>query len=189
SAKETKNTVSYSKSRTKKFFDKVDKTMRADEPQFSLAIIDKESISYAARKGDKAKLAECNYREALLLYADGNSVTVLNINEKLKTEFKSGGTYSDASGLLVIAWIGFNADEEGKGKVFKFKSGEKIYYYEEFYSEYGSMGFLFTEKGTPLAMTLDGSASCISFKTKVEDSEFEVPKGYKTVSTEEFYGS
>ncbi|MCM1328169.1 MAG: hypothetical protein NC253_01895 [Ruminococcus sp.] len=196
SAKETKNTVSYSKSRTKKFFDKVNNALKADEPQFSLAIIDKESVSCVACKGDKAKNAGCNYGVAMAIYADGNDLTVLSINKKLKTADRYEGdtdygieTYADIAAFYAAWDIKLNVYFEEEGKIFKFKSGDKIYFYEEFKSgNLAKVGFLFNEKGTPLAMTVDGSASCVSFKTKVDDSEFDIPKGYKTVNTDEFYG-
>ena len=69
-----------------------------------------------------------------------------------------------------------------KGKIFRFKSKEKLYYYEEF----NGSGFIFNENGTPLAAYLDGEAYCISFKTTVDDSEFNIPNNYKTVSFDDF---
>ncbi|MCM1380545.1 MAG: hypothetical protein NC192_01300, partial [Muribaculaceae bacterium] len=73
----------------------------------------------------------------------------------------------------------FGIDDNAKGSLFKIKSGEKIYYYEEFECEkYGVVGFLFTEKGTPIGMREDGEYYCFRFSSAVDDNDFAVPDGF-----------
>ncbi|MCM1328172.1 MAG: hypothetical protein NC253_01910 [Ruminococcus sp.] len=184
SEKDTKNTVSYSKSRTKKFYDKIEKAANADTPQFSFTLIDKENIVHLACKGSKAKTVICLDGEVgMAIYDDGKKMTILNVGDKTK----ASAEYGDEDALerdpsYITETLDFGIDESKKGKIFKFKSNDKIYYYEGFESdEYDSVGFLFNENGTALAIVADDEVFCISFKTTVDDSEFTVPKGYKTL--------
>lgn len=53
---------------------------------------------------------------------------------------------------------------------------------EEFQKEEGrSFGFLFDSKGSPLAFINDGSPCCFIVSYNVDDSEFDIPSGYKKV--------
>lgn len=184
SKKETKNTVSYGKSRTKKFLDKVEKAFESDDLQISLGFINKDVIYSYSLKGDSCKTVVHEQDGfAVVIYDKNDRGYMFSIKNKLCAVF---GTDSEinAKWILEIAseFLDFNINESDKGKIFKFKSKEKLYYYEEF----NGSGFVFNENGTPLAAYLGGEAYCISFKTSVKDSEFDIPKGYKTVSLENF---
>lgn len=195
--KKTDKTVSYKKSRSKKFLDKFNKTVMSKKPEYTLELSDRHSLAYVARKDGKMK---CIYHDRYLydcysevVYADGDSVTAFSVESKTKAKLpkdKVGDTLADnisEEGLLFD-------DINGTGKYFKFKSGGKIYYYEEFGvdespsspSQPSYLGFLFDEGGDVLAVVYDDEAYYMSFKTAADDSEFTQPKGYKTVDYEDF---
>lgn len=184
SKKKAKNTITYGKSRTKKFLDKVEKAFESDDLQFSLGFINKDVIYSYSVKGDSCKtVVHGQDGFAVVIYNRNDKGYMFSIKNKLCAAF---GTDSEinAKGIVETAseFLDFNINESDKGKIFKFKSKEKLYYYEEF----NGSGFVFNENGTPLAAYLDGEAYCISFKTSVKDSEFNIPKGYKTVSLDDF---
>ena len=188
SQKESNNTVVFSKSRTKKFFDKYNKAIMSDKLEISLEMSDKNSFEFIARKGAKSKYV-C-YEEYYsgwdyeVMFSDGKTVTFFSLENKTKTTTKDDGSFFDLE--TVSSDI---VDPDQKGKLFKFKSGGKIYYYEEFpinsYLE-EVYGLLFNESGEPLAAIVNDEVYCVSFKTTVDDSEFEIPKGYKTVDYDDF---
>ena len=193
SKKETKNTIAYSKSRTKKILDKITREMSADKCEYSLGMASKDRIVGIACKGENFKLALFE-NEGMAFYITGDTVTFLSVDEKEIASLSAGEEYKETISDMVkeqsstfAEIFNFDISENTTGKIFKFKSNDKIYYYEEFkFDEYGNMGFLFTEKGTLLAMINSGSAFCINFKTSVDDSEFDIPKGYKTVDYDDF---
>ena len=123
---------------------------------------------------------------------------MLSVENKTKTGIKGksykkeiskiSSEYIEERTAAVADIFDFDIAENAKGKIFKFKSDDKIYYYEEFDTDsyYGNVGFVFTEKGTPIAMVFNNTAFCMSFKTTVDDSEFDIPKGYKTVDIDDF---
>lgn len=199
SEKETKNTVAYSKSRTKKFLDRLQKEATAENPEYIFGLIDSDSMlcyvfAENSFKGVSLIDGDCN-----ILYLSNNTLTLISTVNKTKTyskmdkdeteEFnKIASNYAAEYSEQTAETFGFDISENAKGKIFKFRSDEKIYYYEEFDTDsyYGNIGLIFTEKGTPIALYLNDSAFCLSFKTTVDESEFDIPKGYKTVDYDEF---
>ncbi|MDE6595765.1 MAG: hypothetical protein K2K44_07135 [Oscillospiraceae bacterium] len=187
SEKDSKNTVTYDKSRMKKFTDKFTKAANAKNPELSLSLIDKESIIYMAVKDNNGKVVICMYGMGLAFYSDGKKMSYLSVEDKIMTD----DIEDDSTGADIAASIAdefdFGISENAKGKIFKFKSEEKIYYYEEFENDYYVVGMLFNENGSPLAIVADDEVYCISFKTSVDDSEFKIPKGYKDIDIDDFY--
>lgn len=199
SEKETKNTVSYSKSRTKKFLDKLNKTVNKENPTYSFGLIEKNGFINYVFKDGSLKIISLVDGEATTMYIHDYSITLLSVKNKtkvsaggkmIKDEFNRLSSEHIQKRTAEVAEVyDFNIAENAKGKLFKFKSDDKIYYYEEFEIEdsyFDNVGFVFTEKGTPIAMAMNGNAFCISFKTTVDDSEFKIPKGYKTVDIDDF---
>lgn len=198
SEKETKNTVAYSKSRTKKFLDKLIKTANTENPTYSFGLIEETGlISYVFKDGS-LKIISLVDGEVNTLYLTGDSITLLSVKNKTKVGLKGknykkeidklSAEYTVERTAEVADIFDFDIAENAKGKIFKFKNDDKIYYYEEFDmdSYYGNVGFIFTEKGTPIVMVLNNTSFCVSFKTTVDDSEFDIPKGYKTVDIDDF---
>lgn len=190
SEKDTSKTVQYSKSKTKKFLDKLEKASESDEPQFVVKLINKDEIASAAVKGDKFKATGYIDGEGMAYCGDSKKITLLDPNDKEKCsltldEASKKGIWVPSAGEVAqsgMALFGFDISKNTKGKLFKFKSGEKTYYYEEFNeSNYGGMGFLFSENGNILAMTNKGDSFCVSVSYKVKDSVFDIPKDYKDV--------
>lgn len=195
SEKDTTKTVTYSKSRTKKFLDKYEKNTDKDELQFALNISDKNSIISITIKGDKYKAAVYDGGMGMLYCGDAKNITFLDINNKQKCSLttaealkNTGLDYPDdydvpneiakeASEILDL-----DIDSNEKGKLFKFISGEKTYYYEKFEEHsYSSVGFLFNENGNVIAANIDGDIVCMNVSYKVKDSEFNIPKDYNDV--------
>lgn len=186
SEKESKNTVSYEKSRMKKFSDKFSKAASAKNPELSFSLIDKESIIYLAVKGDKNKTVFCMYNIGIAYYSDGKTMSLLSVKDKsMMTENVEDSTDSNIASDIADGFD-FGISGNAKGRLFKFKSEEKIYYYEEFDRDHYVIGMLFNEKGSPLAIVMDDEVYCISFKTAVDDAEFDIPKGYKIVDYDDF---
>lgn len=187
--KESKNTVVFSKSRTKKFFDRYNKAVASKKPEFSMEMCDKNGFEYFACKGAKAKYVfyyEDGYAyDCEVAFSDGKTGTALSLENKTKTTFKDDGSFLNNIESVDSDII----DADQKGKLFKFKSGGKVYYYEEFIINSAldeAYGLLFNENGDPLAAILNNSVYCVRFKTTVDDSEFDIPKGYKTVDPDDF---
>lgn len=187
SEKDTKNTISYSKSRTKKFMDKFLKAAHKDKPQFELNIINKEYLVSAAVKDDKFRAVGYIEGDGLAYYYDSENITLFNINAKEKCfcsmdeALENGFAIADSNEFAEAAEAEFIFDffilDNEKGKIFKIKSGEKIYYCEVFETEYnGVLGFLFSESGNILAVTNPYGSFCVSFSQKVDDSVFDIPK-------------
>lgn len=187
SEKDAKNTVVYNKSLIKKFADRFAEAASAKSPEFSLSLIDKESIIYLAVKDDNSKVAVCMYGMGIALYSDGEKLSYLDVENKIMTDDIEDDSTGADTAASIADQFDFGIAENAKGKIFKFKSDEKIYCYEEFDNDYYVVGMLFTEKGTPLAIVVDEEVYCISFKTAVDDSEFDIPKGYKKVDIDDFY--
>lgn len=198
SEKKAKNTVTFGKSRTKKFLDKQIKVMKTGDPQVCVNIINKDGIVSIAYKGSNIKLVFAEGDMGFGMYMTPKKMTMLSVGNKQKVTMpvtKDMG-YDDLIDEMLNSFMNFDSDnyydelgiaENAKGKLFKFTSGEKTYYYEEFKSsEYDKFGFLFTEKGTPIAIIGDDLIACINISYKVKDSEFTVPKGYKETDITEF---
>ncbi|MDE5859468.1 MAG: hypothetical protein K2H23_03640 [Oscillospiraceae bacterium] len=194
SKKETKNTVTFSKSKTKKFIEKQIKALKKDNPQFAVSAISKDEIAYVSYKGDKIKIVMYTDGEGLAIYTNPNEMTMLSVSDKEKIVMPMTDDigYDDLMGQMLDSFGNFNDEEyyenlgiadNAKGKYYKIKSDDKIYYYEEFKSsEYDKYGFLFNEKGNPIAMIGDDVIGCFSISYSVKDSDFKVPSGYKEVS-------
>lgn len=193
SAKDTKNTVAYSKSRTKKFMDKFLKAAHKDKPQYELNIINKDYVLSAAVKGDKFRAAGYIDGEGMAYYSDSENITFFDIKAKKKCScsmdeaLEYGFWIDDSNDFAETAEtediFDFVILDNEKGKVFKIKSGDKIYYCEVFESgRNGVFGFLFSESGNILAVTNPDGSFCVSFSQKADDSAFKIPeKDYKDV--------
>lgn len=194
SAKEATNTVSFGKSRTKKFYENQLKAFNSEEPQFLANIIDKDNIVSVAYKGKKIKAVVYEDGTGVAIYADPDKMTLLSVADKQKITMPMTEDigYEDMIDEMVGTFTTFDNDDymtddlgvtdKTKGKLFKFKSNDKIYYYEEFEgSETGKFGFLFNSKGNPIAMSADGLSACFNISFKVSDSEFDIPKGYDEI--------
>lgn len=187
SEKDTKNTVTYSKSRTKKFLDKFKKASEKDNPQFSYSVINKDYIMYTAIKGSNFKAV--GYTETLAAAYIGNSkkITFFDMHDKEKysvpikeTDFSipDAETFAESAAEAFYTIFNFDIKDDYIGTVFKFKSGDKTYYYEKFDDD---LGFLFSESGNVLAGNIGGNIYCINISYKVDSSVFDIPSGYKSV--------
>lgn len=193
SAKDTKNTVTFSKSRTKKYLDKMIKAAKSGDPQTCVNVINKNVIVSVAYKSDKIKMVVYEDDMGMAIYMNPKEMTILSVadKEKMTMPMTDDIGYDDIIDEMNQSFLDFDSDdyyadlgiaENAKGKLFKFKSGDKTYYYEEFKSaDYDKFGFLFTEKGTPIAVIGDDLIACFNVSYKVKDSEFTVPSGYKTI--------
>ncbi|MCM1380543.1 MAG: hypothetical protein NC192_01290 [Muribaculaceae bacterium] len=193
SEKTSKNTISYSKSRTKKFSDKLSKAMNADEPQYSLTVLNKNAILSYTQKGNKIKTVAYAEDFGIATYITPKEIAVLDPveKEKLSMTLTDDIDYDELMDEILDEYVWADifsffedlgvADNE-KGKYFKLKSGDNTYYYEEFtIDDYGKIGFLFNSNGSPLAMMNGDISSCITLSYKVKDSEFTVPEGYAEI--------
>ncbi len=186
SKKEKKKSISFGKSRTKKFLEKFYKEMDAEgtEHEIKMSLLTKDEIVSVALKDNNFKTVMYEDGEGIAIYITPKEMTMLAVNDKEKMtipipeDFDYDEYWTEALDQgLVADDINLSAgiEDDEKGKYFKIKSNDKIYYYEEF----GSEGVLFSEKGTPLAIVSDGFAACFTVSYSVKDSEFDIPKGYK----------
>ena len=187
SAKESKNTLTFGKSRMKKFFDKYNKAVNKDEPQIAVNFINRDSIISLAAKDQKMKIVMYFDGEGIAIYASSNKMTLLSVADKemLSMTVPDDSEYSDsfdeAFGNVDISKniSDVGLDDSIKGKVFKFRSDEKIYIYEEFETEnVGKIGMLFNENGKPLATIDEDMSACMSVSYSVKGSEFKIPSEY-----------
>ena len=186
SKKKATKAVTYGKSRTKSFLNKLEKAANAKEPNVSIALISKDTVIASAVKGNKAKVVmympSGDMNVSLAIYTDSKTMTMLSPETKMKiTQEIPEGTDSaeaagaDISGILSDSGI----TDSTKGKVFKFTNNGKNYVYEEFETaEGGKMGVLFDSSNKPIAMLDDTGVYCCTFSTSVKDSAFKVPSGY-----------
>lgn len=184
---DTKSTVTYSKSRTKKFLDKFKKAAEKDSPQFAYSLINKESIMYAALKGSKFKSVGYIDKKGMAYSGNSKEITFLDINDKEKSSvpikesdfiITNAERFAENSAGAFYELFDWNISDEEKGMLFKFKSGGKTYYYETFDD---NLGFLFNESGNILAGYIIGDIFCIDISYKVNSSVFDIPSGYKSV--------
>lgn len=189
SAKEAKSTVTFGKSRTKKFIDKYYAAVNKENPQIAVSFINKEEIVSIAIKDKKMKAVMYFDDEGIALYANTQKMTLLSVADKEvasiampdDTEYESMlDSISDVDISKNIADVGL--DDSTKGKIFKIKSDDKIYYYEEFETEnVGKLGMLFSENGKPLATIDEDMAVCVNVSYSVKDSEFKIPAEYSEI--------
>lgn len=194
SEKDAKSTVTFGKSRTKKFYEKQLTAFNAKDPQFALNMATKDEIMSVVYKGRKIKIVVYTEDEGIAIYMNSKNMTMLSVSDKQKLTMPipADVDYDDLVDEMLEDYADFDNDsyfaddlgiaDNAKGKLFKFKSGDKTYYYEQFETDYeGDIGFLFDANGNPLAMNADGDAICFQIKYTVKDSEFTVPKGYTEI--------
>ncbi|MDE7304034.1 MAG: hypothetical protein K2N60_12015 [Oscillospiraceae bacterium] len=194
SAKEAKNTIAFGKSRTKKFYESQLESFDAKDPKFVVNIIDKENILSIACKGKKIKTVEYINGEGTGIYIDNKNMTLLSVGDKVRITMPltKEFAYDELNEMMgeVLAFDNnkymtdvLGVTDKTKGKLFKFTSNEKTYYYEEFEgSKAGRFGYLFDSKGNTLAtVNGEGTAVCVSISFSVKDSEFNIPKEYKDI--------
>ncbi len=172
--KEAKNTITYSKSRTKKFWDKYTKAISSDKPEFNLYLINKDMVMGMAAKDDKIKVAMYAEDTGLAMYVDSSSVTMLDPSTKMSVSAPNDGSITIASALESAEILDAPFKDTDKGKIFKFKYKDNSYVYEEF----DGIGILFTSKGTAVALTDETGTFCCRFSYSVKDSVFDIPDGY-----------
>lgn len=188
SQKKTSKTISYSKSKTKDFFDKYNAVREENKP-LSYSLVDEDIIMSVAYSDSDFKSVSFGEDMTFAVYVNAKELNVLDIDAKEKAsvsvnneffqEFRE--TAVDKSMMLDI--IGFGSDYNKNGKYIKFKSDDKVYYYEKFKNDIfnSDIGFLFNEKGKLLALGTDSGAFCVSISYNIDDSDFKIPDGYKTV--------
>lgn len=194
SEKDTKSTVTYSKSRTKKLLDKFKKATEKDTPQFSYSVINKEYIMYTAVKGSNFKAVGYTKElglDGIAYIGNSKKITFFDVKDKEKystpieeTDFSipDAETFAESAAEAFYTIFNFDIKDDYIGMVFKFKSGGKTYYYEKFDDD---LGFLFSESGNVLAGYVSGEIVCINISYKVDNSAFNIPSGYKSVELED----
>lgn len=205
SAKKSSKTISFSKSKTKKFYEDQAKKISAKKPQYSMDLINSDAVVSVAVKTDKMKVVmymkEGKEELSLAMYVDKKNMTMLSPAKKKKlTVPLPDGT--DVNALIEDSLSSFDNDvymsedlgiaDNAKGKYVKFTNDNKTYYYEEFETNNGKVGFLFNSKGKPLAITTGDVSLCLKFSYTVADSEVTVPKGYTEAGEddlEDFFGN
>lgn len=204
-AKKATKTVTFSKSKTKKYYESQAKALEAKNPQFSIDLINSDTIISMAMKNKKLKVVmymkEGKEELGLGMYFDKKNMTIISPIKKMKitvpipedTDYdslidESFGNLDNDAYMAEDLGIADNA----KGKYFKFTSNDKTYYYEEFDSDKGTIGFLFNSSGKPIVMNNDGTFLSMNYSTKVDDSAVTVPKSYKEAGEddmEDFFGN
>lgn len=188
SEKKTSKTISYSKSKTKEFFDKYN-TAREENKPLSYSLVDEDIIMSIAYSDSDFKSVSFGEDMTFAVYANTKELSVLDIESKEKAsvpvnkEFFQEFQETAIDKAMMLDIIGFGRDYNKNGKYFKFKSNDKIYYYEKFENDiYNSdIGFLFNENGKLLALGTGSGAFCVSISYNIDDSDFKIPDGYKTV--------
>lgn len=191
SAKDSKNSVSFGKSLTKKYYEGQLEEIDDDDPEFYVNLIGSNEIVSVVFKDGKMKMVTYADGDGAAIYVTKKNMIILSVNEKAKITIPvSNDSYDETfkEELETFDNDEYMDEELGvtdktKGKYFKIKSGDKTYYYEEFNGNVqGKFGFLFNSKGKPIAMYSDGTAYCLNYSyTKVDDSEFKLPSGYEEV--------
>lgn len=204
SEKDSQNTITFGKSRTKKLFEKMAEAIDSDKPVFSVNIVDDDTICCVAISGKKVKcvMYDKDYKNAFAFYMNSKEISLLSPKTKLKATMPTSeyGSYDEMlDGALEIfsdfahVFDDIDISDKIKGKLFKIKSGDKIYYYEEFGEDDSKCGMLFDSNDAPLAITTgEGTTFCFNFTDTVKASEFAVPKEYKDITEDnmdEFFDS
>lgn len=205
SSQKSSKTISFSKSKTKKFYEDQVKKISPKKPQYSMDLINSDAVVSVAVKTDKMKIVmymkEGKDEVSLAMYVDKKNMTMLSPAKKKKLTIPlPDGT--DVNSLMEESLGSFDNDvymsedlgiaDNAKGKYVKFTSDNKTYYYEEFKTKNGKVGFLFNSKGKPLAITTGDVSLCLNFSYTVADSAVTVPKGYTEASEddlEDFFGN
>ncbi|MGN1415637.1 MAG: hypothetical protein ACI4XF_02260 [Oscillospiraceae bacterium] len=190
--KTSKSTVTFSKSRTKKYFDKLYKSVdkMAEDPSkasISISMVSSDSVISIAMKGDKAKyivyMEEEDISMGLGIYQDSKNITLLDLSSKEKM---TTPVTSDDESVDMVSTAGSVADlnikDSTKGKLFKFKYNDKGYYYEVFTNEDGqTIGCVFDTKLNPVMMMDDTGYYTVKITTSVKSSSVTVPSGYEEI--------
>lgn len=205
SSQKSSKTITFSKSKTKKFYEDQAKKISAKKPQYSMDLINSDAVVSVAVKNDKIKavmyMKDGKEELGLAMYIDKKNMTMLSPAKKKKLTIPvPDGTDIDA--LMEESLGSFDNDvymsedlgiaDNAKGKYVKFTSDDKTYYYEEFKTNDGKVGFLFNSKGKPIAITTGDISFCLKFSYTVADSDVTVPKGYKEAGEndlEDFFGN
>lgn len=190
--KKSKSSVSFGKSRTKKFIEKYSKNaekMAADPStaSISLSMVSADEVVCLAMKGDKMKtviyMNSDDVSMGIAMYMDSNTSTILDLAEKQKVTMPNSSEENTMDfDNTTEALTGFDIKDSQKGKLFKFKYKDKGYYYEVFETEDGEkMGFVFDTKQNLVMMADDTSIVSVKISTSVKNSEMTVPDGYTEV--------
>lgn len=194
SGKDSQNTITFGKSRTKKLFEKMAAVIDSDKPSFSVNIVKDDMMSCVAISGKKVKcvMYEKGDANAFAIYANSKEISMLSVKNKLKatmptSEYDGYDKMIDSAleKFSAVAYILDDTDitDKTKGKLFKIKSGDNTYYYEEFIVEGSKFGILFDSNDAPLVMTSGkGKTYCFNFTDSVKASEFTIPKEYKEIT-------
>lgn len=205
SSQKSSKTISFSKSKTKKFYEDQAKKISVKKPQYSMDLINSDAVVSVAVKNSKMKVVmymkDGKDEMSLALYVDKKNMTMLSPAKKKKLTIplpegtdvdslleESLGSFDNAVYMSENLGIADNA----KGKYVKFTSDNKTYYYEEFKTNDGKVGFLFDSKGKPLAITSGDISLCLKLSYTVADSAVTVPKDYKEAGEddlEDFFGN
>lgn len=184
SGKKAKNSVVYKNSRTKKTIDKLFKYI--DKKEFSVGWINSESIEYFSCKDGSSRTVVYSGNEIGMLFVitpyTGTYAFIYEDKKEYNTSEQDEQYDPDELIEPKAELFELGIDDGEKGSLFKIKSGEKIYYYEEFKCDkYGTVGFLFTEKGTPVGMREDSGYYCVRFSSTVDDDDFAVPDDFEAM--------
>lgn len=189
--KSSKSAVTYSKSRTKYFFDKLYKNaakMSEDPSKASLSVtlVSKDQVVSMAVKGKKTKTVM--YMDVdgssvgMAIYQDAETSYLLDLAAKQMISYENESEEDFTSAIVSTAEdaADLGIKDSQKGKLFKFKYNNKGYYYEVFETSDGStMGCVFDTKLNLVMMVEDSSAYSVKITTSVKTSDVTVPDGYE----------
>ncbi|MGN0692569.1 MAG: hypothetical protein ACI4K7_09510, partial [Oscillospiraceae bacterium] len=190
--KTSSSTVTFSKSRTKKYFEKLSKTvdkMSEDPSKASVkfTMVSKNYVLDFCCKSGKIKyiayINEDDISMGLGIYIDSNSMTLLDLGSKQKivSPIEEGEGDVDIS-ESVGSITDFGISDKTKGKLFKFKYNDKGYYYEVFTNDNGeTVGCVFDTKLNPVMLVDDTGYYTVKITTSVKSSDVKVPSGYEEI--------
>lgn len=188
--KTSSSTVTFSKSRTKKYFDKLSKSVAkmGEDPSkasLKLSLVSKDYVLDFCLKGSKIKyIAYMNEEDismGLGIYIDSKNMTLLDLSSKQMivspiTEDEGSIDISETVGSVTE----FNISDNAKGKLFKFKYNGKGYYYEVFTNKDGeTLGCVFDTKLNPVMLVDESGYYSVKITTSVKSSDVKVPSGYE----------
>lgn len=189
--------IAYSKSKTKRFYEKMAKAQSSKLVQFTESYINENMMICRSVKGDGKKKIVLYMNDydggevGTALYAADKYITLVYANQKVKLTAPIFGQNDPGASLFGNFDIdSFMAEEVGisdnaKGRVITFRSDGRNYCYEEFDRDGSNVGMLFDSNGSPLAMIDGDIAMCYSVSFNVNDAEFTVPAGYTEAESDE----
>lgn len=189
--KSSKSAVTYSKSRTKRFFDKLYKnaSKMSEDPSkasMSVTLVSKDQVVSMAVKGNKSKTVM--YMDVdgssigMALYQDAETAYLLDISTKEMISYESESEEDLSSAVVSTAEdaADLGIKDSQKGKLFKFKYKDKGYYYEVFETSDGStIGCVFDTKLNLVMMVEDSIIYSVKITTSVKSSDLAVPDDYE----------